>query len=101
VLREPQRDGPQHVEDALERTALRIVWLVFCLIFFTGGGAFLGGAGAVDSGCNVVVGMTGGALVGVFLGLVFGGVRGKWLDYFFGPEGADETATDHDNHLPT
>jgi hypothetical protein len=25
-------------------------------------------------------------LVGVFFGLLFGGVRGKWLDYAFGPE---------------
>jgi hypothetical protein len=48
--------------------------------------AFLCGAGAVDSGGNVTVGLVAGALVGVFFGLIFGGVRGKWLDAVLGPE---------------
>jgi hypothetical protein len=62
------------------------------LVFFTAGGVFLGGASAVDSVGNVVVGITGGALVGVSFGLVFGGVlRGKWLDHVLGPEGGGKT----------
>jgi hypothetical protein len=46
----------------------------------------LGGAAAYDSGGNQAVSMTVGALFGLLLDLVFGGVRGKWLDTIFGPE---------------
>jgi hypothetical protein len=63
--------------------------------FFTLGGAFLGGAGAYDSGGNQAVGMIAGALFGLLLGLVFVEVRGKWLDYFIGPEGDDEADEMH------
>jgi hypothetical protein len=32
--------------------------------------------------------------IGVFFGLVFGGVRGKWLDYIFGPEQPEDDAVE-------
>jgi hypothetical protein len=38
----------------------------------------------------VTVVLVAGALVGIFFGLIFGGVRGKWLDYVFGPVRDDE-----------
>jgi hypothetical protein len=53
-------------------------------------GAFLGAAGAYDSGGNQAVSMTVGALFGLLLGVVFGGVRGRWLDSIFGPEEGGE-----------
>lgn len=31
-----------------------------------------------------------GGLMGLFLGLVFGGARGRWLDYIYGPEQPEE-----------
>jgi hypothetical protein len=43
-----------------------------------------------DSGGNVMVSLTAGALVGVFFRLVFGRVRGKWLGHVFGPEDGDK-----------
>jgi hypothetical protein len=55
-----------------------------------GGGAVLGSAAAYESGGFQAVSMTVGAFFGLLLGLVFGGVRGKWLDSIFGPEGNDE-----------
>jgi hypothetical protein len=40
------------------------------------------------------VGMTAGTLIGLCLGLAFGGVlRGKWLDHVLGPEVEDEPRT--------
>jgi hypothetical protein len=64
-----------------------ILRLVPCLIVFSAGFAFLGGAGAVDSSGNVAVGMAGGALVGLFFGLVFGGnLKWRVWDVIFGPE---------------
>jgi hypothetical protein len=35
-------------------------------------------------------GLTIGGAIGVFFGLVFGGHRGRWLDYIDGPEQRDE-----------
>jgi hypothetical protein len=64
--------------------------LILCLAIFPAALAFLGGSTAHDAKANVTVGMSAGALVGAFFGLVFGGVRAKWLDKVFGPEGDEE-----------
>jgi hypothetical protein len=50
----------------------------------------LGGDAAHDAKANETVGLASSALTGVFFGLVFGGVRGKWLGKVFGPEGDEE-----------
>jgi hypothetical protein len=73
--------------------------LILCLTFFPAALAFLGGAAAQDAHANVAVGLSAGALVGIFFGLVFGGVRGKWLDKVFGPDD-DEGATPTTNAYP-
>jgi len=54
---------------------------------FIAGWALLGMLSTLDSGFPSWWGLTVGGLIGGFFGLVFGGVRGRWLDYVLGPEG--------------
>jgi len=43
----------------------------------------------MNVGADPTLGLIVGACVGVFFGLVFGGVRGKWLDAIFRPDEPD------------
>jgi hypothetical protein len=56
--------------------------LILCLIVFPVRMVSLGRATASKAGADVVLGLTAGA----FFGVVFDGVRGKWLAKVFGPD---------------
>ena len=64
--------------------------LAVSLAFFVPAFALLGGFASLDGGVHPAVPMTLGGLVGVFFGLVFSGVRFKWLDALLGPERPDD-----------
>jgi hypothetical protein len=66
---------------------LRWLRIAFCFTAVPAGLAFMGGAGAVDAGGNVTVG-----LVGNFVGVVFSGFEPKRFAVVFGPmeEGEDQ-----------
>lgn len=67
------------------------VKLPLSLAVFAPAWAVLGGFSTLDSGAPTWLGLTLGALIGVFFGLVFGGNH-KWRvwDYIFGPEQPSE-----------
>jgi len=45
------------------KSVLKWFWRVFGVVFFTLGGAFLGGAASNDSGANLAVGLAVGTLL--------------------------------------
>jgi hypothetical protein len=65
---------------------MRWVKLSLCLALFVPGFALLGAFSTLDSHFPVWWGLTIGAAIAVILGVAFGGAKGRWLDYFFGPE---------------
>jgi hypothetical protein len=68
--------------------------LVLSLLVFPPVFALLGAFTTLDSGKPLGRGLTIGLLVGVCFALIFGGVKGRWLDAVLGPdegiEGEDE-----------
>jgi hypothetical protein len=47
--------------------------------------ALLGAFSAFDSGSPTEYGATVGGAFGIFIGCVFGGARGNWIEYVYGP----------------
>jgi len=70
--------------------AMKWLKLPLSLAFFVPAFALLGGFASLDSGAHPAVPMTLGGLIGVFFGLVFSGVRFRWLDRLLGPERSDD-----------
>jgi len=70
--------------------AMTTLGLILSLAFFVPACALLGGFSTLDSGMPTWCGLTVGSAIGVFFGLAFGGVRGRWLDYIYGPEHPDD-----------
>jgi hypothetical protein len=66
----------------------KALWLALMLALFVPGFAFLGACAAYDNGERTPwLGMSAGAAVGLFFGLVFGGgVPRQWMEAVFGPE---------------
>jgi hypothetical protein len=65
---------------------MKYVRLALSLAFFVPALGFFGFAAAVDSGRRPWwLGVVVGGILGVFFGLVFGGVKGRWLDFFYPP----------------
>jgi hypothetical protein len=60
------------------------------LAFFAPAFALFGGLSTLDGGISPLWGLTVGSAIGVSFGPVFGGVLGRWLDYIYGPEHADD-----------
>lgn len=60
--------------------------LISSLAFFVPAFALLGAFATLDGGASPWWGLTIGSVIGIFFALGFGGVRGRWLDYFCGPE---------------
>jgi len=71
---------------------MKILRLVVSLMFFVPAMALLGAFASLDGQTALWPGLLVGGLVGVFFGLVFGGARGRWLDYVYGPEEPEEGA---------
>jgi hypothetical protein len=70
---------------------MKIVRLLLTLALFVPGFAFLGACAAYDNRERTpCLAVSIGTLIGVFYGLVFGGVRGRWVDAIFPPEEPDE-----------
>jgi hypothetical protein len=65
---------------------MKCVRRIPCLLIFGTGFTLLGGFSTFDSGLSLWWGLTVGACIGVFFGLVFGGAKCKWLDVIYGPE---------------
>jgi hypothetical protein len=61
---------------------MHTVPLVLALLGFVPAFAMIGAAAALDADRRVGVGLA----AGTFFGLVFAGVRGRWVDGIFGPE---------------
>jgi hypothetical protein len=66
--------------------AMRYAGLVISLALFVPAFAFFGLVAAHDSGGRAWLGVTVGAVIGVFFGMVFGGARGRWLGVFYPPQ---------------
>lgn len=66
---------------------MKYIRLILCLLLFVPAGILAGALtwyhGSSHSGPAVQM-VIGGAL-GLFFGLVFGGVRGRWLSWFYPP----------------
>jgi RsiW-degrading membrane proteinase PrsW (M82 family) len=74
---------------------MNTVRLLLSLAFFVPGFAFLGACAAYDNRERAPwLAVLTGALIGVFFGLVFGGLRGRWLDAMFPPADPDEAGTE-------
>jgi Na+/H+ antiporter NhaA len=65
---------------------MRAVWMAMSLLVLVPAFAVLGAGVTLDTREPVWIGLTAGIVVGVFFGLGFGGVRGRWVDAIFGPE---------------
>jgi hypothetical protein len=66
--------------------------MILSLAFMVPTWAILGAFAHLDAfGRRAVIGgAIVGGIVGVFFGLGFGGVKGKWVDWLFGPEVPEE-----------
>jgi hypothetical protein len=62
--------------------------LILSVLFFGAAFGLLGAFSTLDSGWPLEYGTTMGAGFGVFIGAVFGGARGRWIEFVYGP--ADE-----------
>lgn len=58
---------------------MRYVRVGLSLVLFIPVFAFFGFSAANDSGGRLWLGTVVGGLIGVFFGLVFGGVQGQWI----------------------
>jgi hypothetical protein len=79
---------------AVQASKQRMLRIAFSLMIMIPGWALLGAFSRLDSQQppDVAAGLVVGALVGVFFGLVFGGAKGRWIDFVYGtrlPEGDD------------
>jgi hypothetical protein len=64
---------------------MKWIRLLLSLVIFVPAWALIGAMSTLDSGFPAWSGVSVGASFGLLCGLVFGRVRGRWLDYIFGP----------------
>jgi ABC-type uncharacterized transport system permease subunit len=65
---------------------MRTVKVALSLLVFIPAFAMMGAASALDTDGRLWVGLAAGTIIGMFFGLVFGGVCGRLVDAMFGPE---------------
>jgi hypothetical protein len=65
---------------------MKHIRLILSLAIMVPAFAMLGAFATLDSGGKLLFGLTVGTGIGVFFGLLFGGVKGQWLDFIYGPE---------------
>jgi len=53
--------------------------------------SILGALANLDTGANPLFGLIVGAAIGTFFGLLYGGVKGRWVDAIFGAEPPEES----------
>jgi hypothetical protein len=61
------------------------LFLVLSVLFFASAFGLLGALSTLDSGWPLEYGTIIGAAFGVFIGAVFGGARGRWTEFVYGP----------------
>jgi hypothetical protein len=77
-------ERPEYSEPVM-KTKLTVIVSV---LFFGAAFGLLGAFSTLDSGWPLEYGTTIGAAFGMFIGAVFGGARGPWIEFVNGP--ADE-----------
>jgi hypothetical protein len=59
--------------------------LVLAVLFYGAAFGLLGAFSTLDSVWPLEYGTTIGAAFGMFIGAVFGGARGRWIEFVYGP----------------
>jgi hypothetical protein len=60
------------------------------VLFFGAAFGLLGAFSTLDGGWPLEYGTMNGAAFGMFIGAVFGGARGRWIEFVYGPPNGKE-----------